>query len=94
MCDHRRGFDRWIWFIDRLYTQYPELQAITAQPLNSTIRKSPRHPLSFFQPAMSSPAVPWQRLLTVEILHLHALKSCLSQIPIQNSLSTEPVPYL
>jgi hypothetical protein len=50
------------------YTQASELQAITAPQLISTIHKSPRHTLSIFQPAVSSPAVPWQRFLTVHIL--------------------------
>jgi hypothetical protein len=27
-----------------------------------------------FHPVLSSPAVPWQQLLTVEILHLHAVR--------------------
>jgi hypothetical protein len=57
------------------YTYDSELQAITAPPLISTIHKSQQHPLSLFQPAVSSPAVPWQRLLTVDILQLHALRS-------------------
>jgi hypothetical protein len=46
------------------YTHDLELQAITAPPLISTIHQSPQHPLSLFQPAVSSPAFPWQRLLT------------------------------
>jgi hypothetical protein len=37
---------------------------ITAPSLISTIHKSPQHLLSLFQPAISSPAVTWQRLLT------------------------------
>jgi hypothetical protein len=56
------------------YTHNSELQVITALPLISTIHKSPQQPLSLFQPAVSSPAVPSQRLLTVEILELHALR--------------------
>jgi hypothetical protein len=39
-----------------------ELQAISAPPLIYTIHKSQRQPLSLFQLAVSSPAVPWQRL--------------------------------
>jgi hypothetical protein len=39
--------------------------------------------LSLFQPAVSSPAVPWQRLLTVEILH---------RLPYRNELLTDFVP--
>jgi hypothetical protein len=45
------------------------------------IPRSPQHPLSLFQPAVSSLAVPWQRLLTVEILQLYALKSSLHRLP-------------
>jgi hypothetical protein len=56
------------------YTRDFEVQVITAPPLISTNHQSWQYPLSLFQPAMSSPYVPWQRLLTVEILQLHALK--------------------
>jgi hypothetical protein len=38
-------------FIDHLYTK-PELQAITAPLLISTIHKSPEQPLRLFQPAV------------------------------------------
>jgi hypothetical protein len=69
------------------YTHYSELQAITAPPLISTTYKSPQHALSLlFQPAISSPAVPWQRLLTVEILLLHALKSSLYRLRYRTDL--------
>jgi hypothetical protein len=80
MCDYRRGLDWWIYLLIT-YTYYSELQTITAPPLISTIHKSPQHPLSRFQPAVSSPAVPWLRFLTVEILHLHVLKSSLHSFP-------------
>jgi hypothetical protein len=40
-----------------------------------------RWKLSLFQHVVSSPAVPWQRLLTVEILQLRALKSSLHRLP-------------
>jgi hypothetical protein len=63
------------------YKHDSELRAITAPPLFSTIHKSPQHPLSFSQPAVPSPAVPWQRLLKVEILQLHALRFCLHSFP-------------
>jgi hypothetical protein len=33
------------------------------------------------KPAVSSPAVPWQRLLTVEILQLHVFKPSLHSFP-------------
>jgi hypothetical protein len=57
------------------YTHDLELQVITALPLISTIHKSLEHPLSLFQPSVSSPAVPWQRLLIVEIFQFHILTS-------------------
>jgi hypothetical protein len=56
------------------YTHDSELQAVTAPPLISTIHISPQHPPSLFQPAVPSPAVPWQRLLKVEILQLDAFR--------------------
>jgi hypothetical protein len=51
------GFGFMNGFIDHLYT-IPELQAITAPPLISTIHKSPEHPLGLFKPVVFSPAVP------------------------------------
>jgi hypothetical protein len=51
------------------YTYSWELQAITAPLLISKIHKSPQHPLCLFHPALSSLAIPWQQLLTVEILN-------------------------
>jgi hypothetical protein len=69
--------DDWIYCT---YTLHSELQAITALPLISTIHSSPQHSLSVFQPAVSSPAVPGQRLLTVKILRLFALGSFLSRL--------------
>jgi hypothetical protein len=57
-------------FIDHLHDS--ELQALTAPPVISTIHKSLQH--------LSSSAVPWQRILTVEILQIHALRSCLHSL--------------
>jgi hypothetical protein len=68
--NYRRGFNWWLV----LLTTHPhdsKLQAITSSPLISTIHKSPQQPLSLFQPALSSSAVPWQRLRTLEIFQLH-----------------------
>jgi hypothetical protein len=85
-CDYRRGLD---WWMDLLtsYTHDSELQEIIATPLISAIHKSPQHPLSFFHPAVSSQAVPWQRLLTVAILQLHALRSHIHNLPYGTQLS-------
>jgi hypothetical protein len=59
----------------------------TALPLISTLYSSPQHPVSIFQPAVSSTAVSWSQLLTFEILQLQlpAVKSSLSQPAMQNS---------
>jgi hypothetical protein len=59
-------------FID---TYHSELQVITTLLLISTLHKSPQCLLTLFQPTISSPAVLWQWLLTVEILQLQALRS-------------------
>jgi hypothetical protein len=85
-CDCRRGS---AWWMDLLttYTHDPELQAITAPPLISTIHKSPQHPLSLFQPAVFSSAVSWQRLLTVEIIQLHAVRFHLHSLPCRTQLN-------
>jgi hypothetical protein len=50
------------------------LQVITALSIISTFYKSLQHSTSLFQPAVSSSAVSCQRLLTAEILQLHALR--------------------
>jgi hypothetical protein len=48
--------------------------------------RSPQNPRSFFKPAVYSPVVSWQRLLTVEILQLHALRSYLHSLPYSTQL--------
>jgi hypothetical protein len=45
-----------------------------------------KHSLNFFQPAVSSLAVPWQQLLKVEVLPLHSLKSFLHRLPYRTDL--------
>jgi hypothetical protein len=42
-------------------------------------------PANLFQPAVSSPAVPWQRLLTAEILQLPALTSFLHRLSFRSA---------
>jgi hypothetical protein len=46
-CNCRWGLDWWFDLLT-IYTLDSELQAITALPLNSTIHKSPQHPLNLF----------------------------------------------
>jgi hypothetical protein len=65
----------------------------TADLQNSQIITAPAK--LFFQPAVSSQAVPWQRLLTVEILELHAPRSYLHSFPCRPQLnSTQHCPLL
>jgi hypothetical protein len=71
------------------YTHDSGFQAITAPRLNSAIHKPPQYPLSLFQAVVSSPAVPWQRLLTVEILQLHALSFYLHSLPYRTQLKSK-----
>jgi hypothetical protein len=70
------------------YTHDSEVQALKVLPLISTIHKSPQRPLSLFQPAEPSPAVPWQRLLTMEILQLHTLRFDLQSLPCRTLIPT------
>jgi hypothetical protein len=62
------------------YTHDSELQAITSPSL-------------FFSTLLPSLAVPWQRLLIVEIVQLHALKSSLHSLPYRTD-SVTPVVFL
>jgi hypothetical protein len=86
MSDSRRGL---YWWMDLLtiYTHDSELQAITAPPLISTIHKPPQHPQCFSSPLCLHQPFPWQRLLTVEILQLHALMSSLHSLPYRTELN-------
>jgi hypothetical protein len=85
VCDYRRGLDWWT-DLSTTYTHHSELKAITAPPLISTIHEPPQRPLSFFQLAVCSPAVSWQRRLTVVILQLHALRFYLHSLPCTTQL--------
>jgi hypothetical protein len=73
------GYELVTGFIDHLYIPH-ELHVITAAPLICIIYKSPQHPLSLFQHAVPASAVPWQWLLSVEILQLPPLHSFLCRL--------------
>jgi hypothetical protein len=77
--DYRRRFGLMNRFTDHLYIRVVSTGNYSATAIY-IIHKSPQHPLSLFQSAVSSPAVPWQRFLTVKILQLHALKSSLHRL--------------
>jgi hypothetical protein len=57
-----------------------EIEVIIAPSLISKIHSSPERPLSLFHPAVFSPTVPWQRLLTVEMLQIPLLRSVLRRL--------------
>jgi hypothetical protein len=81
---------RWIldWRMDLLTTYIHdwELQAIVATPLISTIHKITTAPAKPFPGDVSLPAVPWQRLLTVET-SVHALRFYLHSLPCSTQLN-------
>jgi hypothetical protein len=80
--------DRWKDLLTT-YTQHSELQVITALLLISTLYKSEQHLLSLFQPAVSSSAVPWKQLLTLNILQIPVLRFYLQSLPCRIQLSTD-----
>jgi hypothetical protein len=84
-CDYRWGMDWWMSLLTT-YTHDSELQVITVLLLISTLHKSPQHLPSLFQPAVSSLSISWQRLLTVEILQLHMLRSSCHRLPCRTRL--------
>jgi hypothetical protein len=75
------------------YTHNPELQILTAPSLISIIHKSPQHPLSLFQSAVSSPAVPWERLLTMVSPLLPCSSPVWTASPFQLNTFLRRLPY-
>jgi hypothetical protein len=61
-------------FVEHLHVRYGTTSSCSATDNlhTSQIKTAPAKPF---------PSVPWQRLLTVEILQLHALRSCLRSLP-------------
>jgi hypothetical protein len=88
-----------VWIGEWVYwthAHYSEPQVITTPLLMSVLHTSLQQHLSCFQIAVSSPAVPLQRLLTVEILQLLALTSYLYSLPCRTAyeLTTYSTPRL
>jgi hypothetical protein len=77
MCksDCRRGLGWRLDFLTTL-THDSRLHLIITPSLISTLYKSLQHTLNIFSLLWSSPVVPWQPLLTVEILQLPRSHSC------------------
>jgi hypothetical protein len=69
------GFGLVNGFIDYLYSQVVTITnySATANLYNSQITTAPT---KTFHPAVSSQAIPWQRLLTVEIIQLPSTRHC------------------
>jgi hypothetical protein len=79
--------DNWIyWPLIRTTRNFFNFNA-TDNLHNSQITKAPD---KIFHPAVSSPAVPWQRLLAMENLQFHVLKSSLNG----DSLQTTSLPQI
>jgi hypothetical protein len=76
--------------IGHLYTRHVSTSnySATANLHYSQITTAAAKP---FHPAVS-PAIPWQRLLTVEILQLHALKSSLHRLSYRTEL-VDPIVF-
>jgi hypothetical protein len=72
------GFGLVTRFINHLYTRLGTTSNYSA---TDNLHNLSQHPLCLFQLTVSLPAVPWQRLLTVEILQLHALRSTVYSLP-------------
>jgi hypothetical protein len=75
------GFELDVGFIGHLYTQLGTTSSYSTitNLRNSQITTTPTVSSSL----LSSPAIPWQRLLTVEILQFHTLRSSLKVAPFQ-----------
>jgi hypothetical protein len=82
--DYRRGFGL---DLSTNYTHNSELQVSDYNAIaNLHALPSLQHTISFFQPAVSSPAFPGYRLLTVEILQLPGSSPLSMAAPFQLSL--------
>jgi hypothetical protein len=88
MGDYRQGIDWWMNLLTAC-THQSHLQVITLLSLISTFYKSSQHLLSLFQPAVSSPVVPWQRFLRVEMLQLHAFTSLCYSSPCRTLVNSQ-----
>jgi hypothetical protein len=72
------------------YTHHSEMQGNIALSLISTIHSSPHRTISFLRPAVSSQALLWQRILTMEILQLPTLRSFLRRISFRTACQLFP----
>jgi hypothetical protein len=88
----RRGFGLVTGFIDHLYTKLRTTSNYSSIANHHTLQ-SPQHRLSLFQPAMSSQAVPWQRLLTVGHSSASALKSSPNACSLPANYFLHRLPY-
>jgi hypothetical protein len=85
--DYRRALDCWMNLLTT-YTYDSELQELTTLSLIYTLYKSLQRLPSLLQPAVSSPAIPWQQLLSVEILQLHMLRFYLHSLSCRTLLNS------
>jgi hypothetical protein len=71
----------WIGFIASLYTRLVTTSNYSPNANLHNLQNTTAPAKPFFRPAVSPSAVPWQRLLTMEILQLPALTSFLHRRP-------------
>jgi hypothetical protein len=76
LCDYSQSTD---WKFDLLTPLRTTHNYSTTTNLHTL--QTPQNPLSLFQHAVSQSAIPWQRLLTVEIFQLHVLRSSCYSCP-------------
>jgi hypothetical protein len=93
-CDCKRGLGWWIGFINHLYTQSGTTSNYSAIAYLHTLQITTAHAKSFFQPAVSSTAVPWQRYLKMEILQLSALAYYCPAIEYLSTVNSTVAPSL
>jgi hypothetical protein len=79
------GFGLVKGFIDHLYTRLGTISNYSAT-VNLHNLQITTAPANLFSSLVSSPALPWQELI-VEILQLHALRSCLHSLQCSAQLS-------
>jgi hypothetical protein len=78
-----------VWFGNR-FTDHLYIQLKTTSNYSTTANlHTSQITTAFFHPAVSSAAVPWQRLLTVEILQLHTLRFSLHSLPCRTQLNSQ-----
>jgi hypothetical protein len=89
VCDYRWGMECITTFIEHLYTQLVTTSNYNAIADLHTLQITTAH-AKYFPACCALPAVPWQRLLTPEILQLPALRSFLRRLSYRTACQLFP----